>query len=51
VDVAQDRRSTEVADGTAAADPLRAEIDRLKGELAAARARIAELEARADSAG
>jgi len=48
VDAVRDRRTTETAGGAAPADSLRAEIGRLQRDLAAARARIAELEARVD---
>jgi diguanylate cyclase (GGDEF)-like protein len=48
MDAARDRRLTEVAGAATSANLLRAEIGRLKRELAVARARIAELEARAD---
>jgi diguanylate cyclase (GGDEF)-like protein len=48
VDAARHRGLTESARGALAPDSWRAEIDRLKRELAVARARIAELEVRAD---
>lgn len=48
MDAARGRRKTEIVGDASAADQLRAEIGRLKRELASAQARITELEARAD---
>jgi len=48
VDAVRDLRATETRGAAASTDQLRAEIGRLTRELAVARARIAELEARVD---